>query len=429
MERLDGNTGARGLRVLLAAAGSHGDVLPMVALGRELMGRGHEVLVFANPVFATYAQQAGLPFVPISSAEAYAALLGELVEDDPDRAFRRVAEECAALGRDYYAAMRAHVVPGKTVAVGGSLLFAQRLLKETGGTPSVTVHLAPSVVRSNAQPARLMPKWIKASTPTWFKRLAWWAADQRYDAWVTQPLNVQRRELGLPPLSRIFQSWIHEADCVLGLFPEWFAQPQRDWPGRLQLVGFPLYDHGQAGALPAELAAFLQAGPAPVGISAGTATARSTKFFETSIAACQAAGLRGVLLLPFAAHIPQPLPEGFFHASYAPYRALLPRLAAFIHHGGIGSTSQALLAGVPQLIRPVAYDQFDNSARAAKLGVARELLVKDYRVARVADALRALVGDTDVRERCRQVSRRFDGEDAIAAAAAAIEASYERKTK
>lgn len=412
------------MRALLAAAGSHGDILPMIAIGRELLAQGHEVIFFANPVFSAYALEAGISFVPISNAEAYSALLGDLVEDKPDQAFERVANESAVLNRVFYPAMRAHVLPGKTIAIGGSLLFAPRLLKETEGVPCVTIHLAPSVIRSNEQPARLMPKWILASTPSWIKSLAWWIADRRYDTWLTKPLNQQRKELGLSPVARIFQSWIHGADCVIGMFPDWFAQPQSDWPAHLHLSGFPLYDHGHIDDISPGLTAFLNAGAAPIGISAGTATAHSGEFFRTSIAACQAAGLRGVLLSPYSEHIPSALPEGFFHATYAPYRQLLPRLSAFIHHGGIGSTSQALLAGVPQLIRPVAYDQFDNSARAVNLGVGKEILVKAYTVAHVANTLRMLVGDGEMRDRCRQVSLYFDGRFSAADAAEAIEACF-----
>jgi len=95
------------------------------------------------------------------------------------------------------------------------------------------------------------------------------------------------------------------------------------------------------------------------------------------------------------------------HVTYAPFGVLLPKLSAFVHHGGIGSTSQALRAGVPQLIRPVAYDQFDNSARAVELGVARELLPKQYSARSVADVLSYLTSDVHVHERCKEITTRF----------------------
>ncbi|MBN3787940.1 nucleotide disphospho-sugar-binding domain-containing protein [Burkholderia sp. Ac-20353] len=331
---------------------------------------------------------------------------------------------------EYYAAMQADILPGKTAVVGSSLLFAPRLLAETTDTPCVTVHLAPSIIRSDRRPARLMPRWITASTPSLIRRMAWWQLDRFYDAALTKPLNKQRADLGLKPLTRIFQSWIHEADCVIGMFPAWFARPQDDWPRKLILADFALYDHGEVQPLSPELLRFIDAGSPPVGISAGTATANSHKFFQTSIAACQATGLRAILLSPFAEHIPRNLPANIMHVSYAPFGSLLPRLAAFVHHGGIGSTSQALRAGVPQLIRPVGYDQFDNSARTTELGVGRELLVKHYTPQNVAKALVTLTSDPLVRQRCREISRRFEKQDGMTIAAESIEnCLFQRETR
>lgn len=411
------------MRILIATAGSHGDVLPFVAIGRELSRRGHEIYFYANPVFAGLVTNTGLLFRPVGTAQAYAALFSEAVENNPDRAFRRVAREFESLGGEYYAAMLADFLPGQTATVGNSLLFAPRLLAETCAARCITVHLAPCIIRSDRHPARLIPRWIKASTPALLRRLAWWQLDRFYDATLTRSLNKQRAELGLKPLKRIFQSWIHEADCVIGLFPAWFAQPQDDWPRQLVLADFPLYDHGELQPLSPELLRFIEAGPPPVGISAGTATANSQQFFQTSIAASQAAGLRAILLSPFAGHIPRDLPAGIMHVSYAPYSSLLPRLAAFVHHGGIGSTSQALRAGVPQLIRPVAYDQFDNSARTTELGVGRELLVKQYTPRQVTKALTALTGDPAIRRRCQEVAQHFGENSSIKIAADAIEIS------
>jgi rhamnosyltransferase subunit B len=249
------------------------------------------------------------------------------------------------------------------------------------------------------------------------KRAAWWTADKfYYDPFFGKPLNKLRVRLGLAPVANIFRSWIHEADCVVALFPEWFASRQADWPAHVVLTGFPLYDNGAHAPLPKRLVEFIEAGPAPVAFSAGTANANARSFFETSVAACRLAGVRGVLISNFADQIPKPLPVDILHIAYAPFGALLPKLSAFVHHGGIGSTSQSLRAGVPQLIRPVAYDQFDNSARAVRLGVARELLAKQYSARPVADGLLRLMSDSHVRERCRQIASRFASGDGIKAA-------------
>jgi rhamnosyltransferase subunit B len=405
------------MKVLIVSAGSHGDVLPFIAIGREMRARGHEIVLFANPYFRDYVMAAGLQFAPISTLDEYARLFGDFAESDPQKALKRVSAHFGEICSHYYQAMNVEVVTGQTIAIGNSLLFAPRLLREIDGVPCAAVHLAPCVIRSNLEPARLVPNWINADSPMLWKRAAWWTADKfSYDPLFGKPLNKLRAKLGLAPVVNIFRSWIHEADCVVALFPEWFAPRQADWPAQVVLTDFPLYDNGAHSPLPNRLVEFIEVGPAPVAFSAGTANANAKSFFETSIAACRLAGVRGVLISNFADQIPEPLPVDILHIAYAPFGALLPKLSVFVHHGGIGSTSQALRAGVPQLIRPVAYDQFDNSARAARLGVARELPAKQYSARPVAEGLSRFMSDSHVRERCRQVASHFANGDGIKAA-------------
>jgi UDP:flavonoid glycosyltransferase YjiC (YdhE family) len=108
---------------------------------------------------------------------------------------------------------------------------------------------------------------------------------------------------------------------------------------------------------------------------------------------------------------------------YAPFSAVLPRAAAFVHHGGIGTTAQALAAGVPQLIVPLSHDQFDNAARAQRLGTARCLPARQYRAIAAAARLKALLGSTAVAQACRHAARLIQADHPLAAACAQIEAA------
>ncbi len=148
-------------------------------------------------------------------------------------------------------------------------------------------------------------------------------------------------------------------------------------------------------------------------VTAGTANAVSHDFFSAAILACSNIGQRAILVTADPRQLPPTLPDGMIHAAYAPFAALLPRAAAFIHHGGIGSVSQALRAGVPQLIQPMAFDQFDNASRVVQLGAGRELPVRQFRARRVARELRALLDDTAVAANCKRVAASLIGEDGI----------------
>jgi rhamnosyltransferase subunit B len=100
----------------------------------------------------------------------------------------------------------------------------------------------------------------------------------------------------------------------------------------------------------------------------------------------------------------------------------LPRMAALVHHGGIGSCAQGLAAGVPHLIRPMAFDQFDNSRRLARLGVSEEISVKKFRGPAIAPALERLLNSPDVAAKCRALAAKCNGPASLTSACEALEA-------
>ena len=119
-------------------------------------------------------------------------------------------------------------------------------------------------------------------------------------------------------------------------------------------------------------------------------------------------------------------PAAFKSAHESPQFGRLPRAAAVVHHGGIGCVSQALGAGVPQLIRPMAYDQHDNAARLRRLGVGDGLAPDRYRADAVADRLQKLLDSPGVAERCGELAGRLARARPLADAAALIEAMLGR---
>ena len=51
------------------------------------------------------------------------------------------------------------------------------------------------------------------------------------------------------------------------------------------------------------------------------------------------------------------------------HQALFPRMAAVVHHGGVGTTTAATRAGTPQVVVPQATDQPYWAGRVADLGI------------------------------------------------------------
>ncbi len=404
------------MRVLIAPAGSHGDILPFVAIGREFQRRGHEVRFFANEIFAAAVEGAGLPFRSIGTAEEYLGFLKKPDLNHPLRSLKIIAEAMDEANPAIFDAFVAEIVPGESIIVNSALAFGARAVAEIYGIPCASIHLQPAVLRGGSDVTRADGFTAALrGVQGLLRRAVWYLADRLViGPTIERAVNRRRVARALPPVDRPFHRWIHETDALVGLFPPWFALRERDWPAKLTLTGFPLYD-GDADELPAALEAFLKSGEPPIAFTAGTATAASHAFFAESVEACRRSGRRGILLTHVAEQIPQNLPANVLHVSYVPFSALLPRVAAFVHHGGIGTLSQALRAGVPQLIRPMAHDQFDNAARAVALGVAIKIPARKYRAERVVKALERLMSDVPMRERCAQVAAKVTGDGVSAA--------------
>jgi rhamnosyltransferase subunit B len=164
--------------------------------------------------------------------------------------------------------------------------------------------------------------------------------------------------------------WVHSPDRVICAWPDWFAPPQADWPTGAVTSGFVRWPAPQGSGMGSELSAFLDAGPAPVAFTPGSAMAHGREFFDRALKACAVLGLRAVLVSPFADQLPSPLPAWALAVPYVPFDLLAPRLRALVHHGGIGTCVQGLAAGIPQGVLPFAHDQFDNASRLVRAGVA-----------------------------------------------------------
>jgi UDP:flavonoid glycosyltransferase YjiC (YdhE family) len=242
-----------------------------------------------------------------------------------------------------------------------------------------------------------------------FKIIDWKYADPV----LAGPINAFRAELGLTAVSGIIKDWWMSPERVIGLWPDWYAAPQPDWPAQLKLTGFPLYDERGFEALAPKLIEFLDGGDAPIAFTFGSAMTQAREYFAAAADACQRLGRRGILLTRHRQQVPTNLPAGVRHFDYAPFSELLPRCAALVHHGGVGTTAQGLAAGVPQLITPFAHDQHDNAARVKRLGVGAELAPSSFRGGKVAKVLGRLLGDAEMPARCRAVALKFGGVDPL----------------
>jgi UDP:flavonoid glycosyltransferase YjiC (YdhE family) len=364
-----------------------------------------------------------MEFVPTLSNDEYSAMTNNPDLWHPKKGLKVILDR-KLMQKHFPAifnAIRERYVRGETVAAGGSLGFAARIANEALGIPYATVHLQPMSCCSVEDP----PVDSSGANFTWLPRplirAAYWGAEK----WITDPLmapalNEFRGTFGLPPTRRILTQWSPSPQRVIGLFPDWFGTIPDGGPA-FRHAGFVLFDDAAGRRTPDSLASFLAAGPAPVIFSFGSAMRHGRPYFEAAIEACQILNVHGVLLGAEGEQIPENLPANVCHASYAPFSEVLPKAACVVHHGGLGTSAQALRAGVPQLVMPLAYDQADNAVRMRRLGVANILYPKRFTGKAVAKRLRFLMDDAGVKQAAASVSERFHIMDGAGTAATLLE--------
>ena len=412
-------------RVLLTCFGSYGDVNPYVGLALALRARGHEPVVATSAFYREYVEREGIAFHPVRPDvdPDDRALVARIM--DPARGTEFLLRELIlpALGEswaDLDAAAR-----GADLLVSHPVTFAAPLVAEERGLPWVSSVLAPmSFFSPHELPvfaplprlrhlarvpgvAPLLVRIVRAVSRPW-----------------TRPVRALRAERGLPPSGDALFEGQHSPALVLALFSRVLGAPQPDWPARVRVTGAIPYNGPTGGAVPSALVRFLDAGPAPLVFTLGSsAVAAAGDFYVESAAAARRLGMRAVLLTGRHAENRARGAAGddLLLVEHAPHRELLPRAAAVVHQGGIGTLHQALRAGRPQLVVPWAHDQPDNAHRAARLGVARVLYPRDYRAARVDRALRAVL-EPPVVARAAAVAETVRAEDGAAAACDAIQA-------
>jgi rhamnosyltransferase subunit B len=414
-------------QVLIVVIGSSGDVFAMIELGRALVARGHRVRLLSSPNFAAQIRAADLAFHPcVSRDEEWPAI------HDPGlwkagRGYRVLFDALLKAVPETYRAIEAHYIPGRTMIVANAGAMAARIARETLDAPLATVHLQPIMLRSrNHQPGLMMSKrWTPLIRAV--RSVLMPVVDRNvFDALLAPGLNQFRATLGLPPVSRLFAKWIHSPDLVLGMFPEWFAQPEHDWPAHTYLTGFPKVDQERYERLPpqhSELDAFLDAGPPPIAFAFATTMPLARRFVDASIEACHRLGNhRGVLFTHSSEALP-PLSDNMRHFRYDPSSRLLPRMAGLVHHGSIDVTAAAFAAGIPQIVVPLNFDQPDNGARLSALRAGAVIRSGAYTAEKLARTLTEVLGSKLVLAKCRSLAAQIRGTDSMGIACDLLEAA------
>ena len=411
----------RPLHIVLVTIGSAGDLFPFMRLALALRGAGHRISFLGPVQHEPFVRAAELPF--------HALPADPKVLDHPDlwhptRGFGVVWEATRPAMAAVPAFMDTLPEGENCIMLVHPLALPEAALCRAArpGLRIAAAFLAPSNLPTVHDPLMLGPWRVPRWVPHAVRRRLWRTLAARFVDPVALPgVNAARSSAGLAPVHSLLDTIVSIPDLSIALFPDWFAPTQPDWPRPLVRCGFPLFDPDPDAVLPDELRRFLEGGGRPLVFTPGTGNRQARAYFEHAIEACRLLGERAVFLTPHRDQLPAELPRHVLWQDYVPLRALLPRVAVLVHHGGIGTTAEALHAGVAQLVVPLAHDQFDNGARVEALGVGLSLPATRLNTRRLVGCLTALFDDEGLRARCRAMAGKFAGDDGVEEVVKAVE--------
>ena len=414
-----------GKRIVITSFGSLGDIYPYLALAQRLRQRGHDAIIATSASYRQLVEEEGVAFCPVRPDidPEDRGMIHRLM--DAKRGPEFLIRECLLPHlRHSYTDLTA-AARGADLLVTHPITFAGPVVAMRYQIPWVSTVLAPMSLFS-AYDLPVFPAWpwlapLYQRRPG-VSRLLLRLGKRMTRSW-SEPVRQLQNELELPERGDPLYDGQFSPGLTLALFSRVLATPQPDWPPHTQVTGFVFRD--EPDRLPPEVARFLDAGPAPLVFTLGSAVVNTAgSFYQESLEAVRRLGCRAVLLIGRDPRnrSPDALPESVLAVPYAAHGSLFPRAQVIIHQGGIGTTAQALRARRPMLVVPHAFDQPDNALRVANLGVARTLSPKHYVATRVATQLQAILAEPRYAQRAAMVGHTVQSERGEQQACDAIEA-------
>lgn len=410
------------MKILVCSAGTHGDLQPAVALASGLRRGGHEVHFATHEAYAELVAGAGLTLRALGGNDPRKVMRdvqhGTVGKSAGLRLFkhlfRRLPPPAELLQEQLELCREFDVV----LSAIGSFIHAA----EAVGTPCAAIALYPTL------PTRKFPHHLSriyrslGPWPNWLTHFLihqmFWLPDR---TWV----NDWRRQIGLSPISwtgtALYQRR-RKLPHFFGYSPLVIPKPD-DWGAEHHVCGYWFLNSASEFQPDEKLQRFLQQDPPPVVVAFGSivdpAPEERDRIIAESLRSC---GERAVVLSGWTNSALAQGQEHLHHANWIPLPWLLGKTRGIIHHGGAGTVSEAIRAGVPSVTVPYSGEQKFWGSRLHQLGgAARPIPRLKLNVPDLSAAIRTAFQGEDIRSRLSNLGRQLRAEDGVANAVKAFE--------
>jgi sterol 3beta-glucosyltransferase len=415
------------MRIGIITIGSRGDVQPYIALGTGFKRAGYQVRLLTYGIFADVVREEGLEFADLGmdprtvteQAMQEASLAGQsrlIALTTFLRFMRRASHETEPLLHE--SVRRCWQATQDVDALLLNLLgvYIGVPLAHKRGIPAFAAYVQPLT------PTREFPNVLFSPAPAWLGSLRptynWLSLEvAEWLSWLLYRGSLGKAVhavLGTPLHSPLPQMRREHTPIFYGFSPQVLPRPV-DWPAFCHASGYWFLDTRATFQPPADLEAFLQAGPPPVYIGFGSMRgADERSLTQQVVSALERCGRRGILLSGWGALTHESLPETIFAIDAVPHDWLFPRVAAVVHHSGAGTTGAGLRAGLPSLIVPFLADQFFWGQQVYERGLGPQPIAYAHVSAEaLAQAITTMVTDQAMRQRAAAAGEQIRAEDGV----------------
>lgn len=413
------------MRITLATVGTRGDVQPYIAVAHELRARGHDVVIATHDEFKPMVAEHRFEhrtmrgnFRDMMQTELGRAWLNS---GDSPRHYAKYAKELFVPLQRGWCEDADAACEGSDAVVFYVMALHIAQAAERRKLPAVVV--SPWAIQPTRDFVAVGPPWLDSALPgfakLWFNHQVLKLAFSPFN----EPIQEHRLAVGLPrslatdPFHHVLAAKIPSVH----LFSESVIPRPRDWERHHAVAGFAFLPD-RPYTPPASLVDFLASGTTPIYLGFGSMTGFDPEqLAELATRAARLAGVRAIVASGWAGLQPRRT-DDVYVIDEVPHEWLFPRVAAVVHHGGVGTFAAGLRAGKPTVIAAFFGDQPFWGRTNEKLGTGPRALARASITAEnLAVAIRKAVSDSAYRVRAEAIGERLRSEGGAARAAEMIE--------
>lgn len=349
------------MKITFLTLGSRGDVQPYVALAKELIKSGNEAIVCTGASFKKFIEENGVEF-----HEATADLMAILDSEEGKKVFnggnynifkilkfsKQVITPAYRKSMDDFfdASKESDLIIYHPKALG-AVDIAEYL-----NIPCICMPPVPIIY-----PITEFPNFAISPDKnfgSFLNKLTYKATSLGESSYIKHINDFRSKSLKLPNRKAgklMFKVNSEEIPIIYPISPFLFKEVE-SWKDKVFLSGFFFLDIGED-KLDEELENFIESGKKPIVVSFSSMPLKNpTEFKEKLIKALKETDNRAIILTGTSGMTFEN-EDNIYAVQKAPHRLVFKKAKGIVHHGGVGTMSEALLSGVPQLIMPFTVDQ------------------------------------------------------------------------